>query len=170
MTEYPAINTQSIFTLWLTLLLVWLVANASMAMDVIVTGVIISAILALPLSVFAGAYADIRLTPKAFIYYFRYLGVFLWELLLANMNVARIVFSPKIDIHPGIVKVHTRLKSRTGRLVLANSITLTPGTLVVDIVDDTLFVHWIDVTTQDSEKATREIAAKFERYIEVIYG
>ncbi len=170
MTEYPAINTQSIFTLWLTLLLVWLVANASMAMDVIVTGVIISAILALPLSVFAGAYADIRLTPKAFLYYFRYLGVFLWELLLANMNVARIVFSPKIDIHPGIVKVHTRLKSRTGRLVLANSITLTPGTLVVDIVDDTLFVHWIDVTTQDSEKATREIAAKFERYIEVIYG
>ena len=141
-----------------------------MAMDVIVTGVIISAILALPLSVFAGAYADIRLTPKAFLYYFRYLGVFLWELLLANMNVARIVFSPKIDIHPGIVKVHTRLKSRTGRLVLANSITLTPGTLVVDIVDDTLFVHWIDVTTQDSEKATREIAAKFERYIEVIYG
>ncbi|MEN8177055.1 MAG: Na+/H+ antiporter subunit E [Pseudomonadota bacterium] len=170
MTEYPAINTQSIFTLWITLLLVWLVANASMAIDVIVTGVVVSTILALPLSVFAGAYADIRLSPKAFIYYFRYLGVFLWELLLANMNVARIVFSPKINIHPGIVKVHTRLKSRTGRLVLANSITLTPGTLVVDIDDDTLYVHWIDVTTQDSEKATREIAEKFEKYLEVIYG
>ncbi len=170
MTEYPAINTQSIFTLWITLLLVWLVANASMAMDVILIGVVVSTILALSLSVFAGAYADIRLSPKAFIYYFRYLGVFLWELLLANMNVARIVFSPKINIHPGIVKVHTHLKSRTGRLALANSITLTPGTLVVDIVDDTLYVHWIDVTTQDSEKATREIAAKFERYLEVIYG
>ena len=170
MTEYQSINTQNIFTLWLTLLSIWLIANASLAMDVILIGVIVSTILALALSTFASAFSDIRLNPKAFIYYFRYLGVFMWELLLANMNVARIVFSPKINIHPGIVKVHTRLKSRTGRLVLANSITLTPGTLVVDIVDDTLYVHWIDVTTQDSEKATREIAAKFEKYLEVIYG
>lgn len=168
--EYRSINTQSIFTLWLTLLSIWLIANTSLAADVILTGIVVSTILALALSVFAGAYADIRLSPKAFLYYFRYLGVFLWELLLANMNVARIVFSRKINIHPGIVKVKTRLKSRTGRLVLANSITLTPGTLVVDIVDDVLYVHWIDVTTQDTEKATREIAKKFEKYLEVIYG
>ncbi len=170
MSKYQPINTQSIFPLWITLLSIWLVANASLAMDVILIGVVVSTILALPLSVFAGAFSEIRLTPKALLYYFRYLGVFLWELLLANMNVARIVFSPKIDIHPGIVQIHTRLKSRTGRLVLANSITLTPGTLVVDIDDDVLYVHWIDVTTQDSEKATREIAEKFEKYLEVIYG
>lgn len=170
MTKSQSINIQSIFPLWLTLLSIWLVANASLAMEVIVIGVVVSTVLALPLSVFAGAFAEIRLSPKAFLYYFRYLGVFLWELLLANMNVARIVFSPKIQIHPGIVKIRTRLKSQTGRLVLANSITLTPGTLVVDIDDDTLYVHWIDVTTQDSEKATREIAEKFEKYLEVIYG
>ena len=151
-------------------MLVWLLANASLAADVILIGVVVSSILAVTLSVFAGAFADIRLSPKAFLYYFRYLGVFLWELLLANLNVARIVLKPKIDIKPGIVKVHTRLKSPTGRLVLANSITLTPGTLVVDIEEDTFYVHWIDVTTQDSEKTTREIAEKFEKYLEVIYG
>jgi len=149
---------------------IWLVANASLAFDVIVTGVVVSSILALSLSVFSGTYADIRLTPKALIYYFRYLGVFLVELVRANLNVARIVFTPKIDIHPGIVKVNTRLKTRTGRLVLANSITLTPGTLVVDIDEDALYVHWIDVTAADPEEATREIAAKFEKYLEVIYG
>ncbi|MEN8167653.1 MAG: Na+/H+ antiporter subunit E [Pseudomonadota bacterium] len=161
---------QSLFSLWLTLLSIWLVVNASLAVDVIVVGVLVATILAIPLASFAGAYADIRLTPKALMHYILYLGVFLWELVLANLNLARIVFSPKIDIHPGIVKVRTRLQSRTGRLVLANSITLTPGTLVVDIDDDVLYVHWIDVTTQDSEQATREIAAKFEKYLEVIYG
>ncbi|MCB1878153.1 MAG: Na+/H+ antiporter subunit E, partial [Chromatiales bacterium] len=51
-----------------------------------------------------------------------------------------------------------------------NSITLTPGTLVVDIVGDSLFVHWIDVRAQDAESATREISARFEKYLEVIYG
>jgi multicomponent Na+:H+ antiporter subunit E len=146
------------------------VANVSLAMDVVVTGVVIATILTLTLSAFAGAFADIRLTPKALFYYFSYLGVFLWELMLANLNVARIVFTPKIDIHPGIVKVNTRLKTRTGRLVLANSITLTPGTLVVDIVEDALYVHWIDVRAEDPEEATRRIAAKFEKYLEVIYG
>ena len=170
MTKYQATSTQSIFPLWLTLLAIWLVANASLAIDVIIVGVIVATILALPLAAFAGAFADIRLTPKALLYYFRYLGIFLLELVKANMNVARIVFSPKIDIHPGIVQINTRLTSRTGRLVLANSITLTPGTLVVDIDDDILYVHWIDVTTQDPEQATREIAAKFEKYLEVIYG
>jgi multicomponent Na+:H+ antiporter subunit E len=149
---------------------IWLVANASMAPDVVTSGVLISTVLALSLSAFAGAYADIRLTPKAVLHYFLYLGVFLWELVLANLNVARIVFTPKIDIHPGIVKIKTNLKSRTGRLVLANSITLTPGTLVVDIDEDYLYVHWIDVRTKDPEEATREIAAKFEKYLEVIYG
>ncbi|MDJ0806224.1 MAG: Na+/H+ antiporter subunit E [Gammaproteobacteria bacterium] len=156
--------------LWLTLFAIWLVANASLALDVVASGVVISSILAIAFSSFSSAYAEIKLTPKALLNYFLYLGVFLWELLLANMNVARIVMSPKISIQPGIVKVHTRLKSRTGRLVLANSITLTPGTLVVDIDDDTLYVHWIDVTTQDSKKATQEIAAKFEKYLEEIYG
>lgn len=161
---------QSLFSLWLTLFAIWMVVNASLAMDVVASGILIATILAITLSRFSGAYADIKLTPKALLHYFLYLGVFLWELLLANLNVARIVFMPKIDIHPGIVKIHTRLKSQTGRLVLANSITLTPGTLVVDINDDVLYVHWIDVTTQDSEKATREIAAKFEKHLEVIYG
>lgn len=161
---------KSLFNLWLTLLAIWLVANASLAPDVLVTGLVISGVLALTLSAFASTYAEIKLTPKTVSYYFMYLGVFLWELMLANLNVARIVFSPKIDIRPGIVKVKTRLKSRTGRLVLANSITLTPGTLVVDVDEDYLYVHWIDVRTQDPEEATREIAAKFEKYLEVIYG
>jgi multicomponent Na+:H+ antiporter subunit E len=99
-----------------------------------------------------------------------YLGVFLGELILANLNVLRLVLTPRLDIHPGIVEIRTRLKSPIGRLALANSITLTPGTLVVDIRGDSLFVHWINVSAKDPVSATRAIAGKFEKYLEVIYG
>ena len=57
-----------------------------------------------------------------------------------------------------------------GRLILANSITLTPGTLTIDIKEDTLYIHWIDVKTEDIDKATENIVRKFEKYLEKIYG
>ena len=49
----------------------------------------------------------------------------------------RYVYAPRIDINPGIVKIKTRLKTPIGRLALANSIALTPGSLVIDIEGDT---------------------------------
>lgn len=168
--ETRAINLKTLINLWLTLCSIWLVANFSFTADVIVSGILVATILTFPLSAFADAYADFDLAPKPLLTYFRFWGVYLWELVLANINVAKIVFSPRISIHPGIVRVHTKFKSRTGRLALANSITLTPGTLVVDIEDDVLYVHWIDVSTQDTQEATRESAAKFEKYLELIYG
>lgn len=163
-------NLKQFLSLWVTLLLIWLVANNSLAGEVLVVGVPLTAALALLFARFATVYADIRWTPRVLLYVVRYLGVFLWELVLANLNVLRLVLSPRIDIHPGIVEVRTRLKSPLGRLVLANSITLTPGTLVVDIRGDSLFIHWINVSSGDPEAATRAIASKFEKYLEVIYG
>ena len=103
-------------------------------------------------------------------YYLLYLGVFLTELAKANLNVMRLVFSPRIEIQPGIVEIKTELKSPIGRLALANSITLTPGTLVVDIKDASLFIHWINVSATDPVGATEEISARFEKYLKVVYG
>lgn len=57
-----------------------------------------------------------------------------------------------------------------GRLILADSITLTPGTFTVDIQEDMLYIHWIDVKSDDINLATQEIVSKFEKYLEVIYG
>ena len=163
-------NPKVFVNLWLTLMAIWLIANASLQFQVVASGVLLATLLSLVMVRFSAAYAEVNLTPRALLYYLLYLAVFTWELIRANLNVARLVFSPRIDIHPGIVEIKTNLKTRTGRLVLANSITLTPGTLVVDIRDDTLFVHWIDVQSVDPEAATRAIAARFERYLSVIYG
>jgi len=163
-------SRRQFFNLWLTLLLIWLIANDSLAIGVVVVGVILADILALAFTRFSTVYTDIRWSPRVLLYTVAYLGVFLWELVLANLNVLRLVMSPRINIHPGIVEIRTKLKSPLGRLALANSITLTPGTLVVDIRDDALFIHWINVSSKDPVAATREIAGKFEKYLEVIYG
>ncbi|PIV39786.1 MAG: cation:proton antiporter [Candidatus Omnitrophica bacterium CG02_land_8_20_14_3_00__42_8] len=100
-----------------------------------------------------------------------YVPVFLWECLKANIDVALRVLNPKLPINPGIVKVKTTLKSDTGLTFLANSITLTPGTLCVDIDAEKgiLYIHWIDVKTQDIDKATQEIVGKFENILKKIF-
>jgi len=156
--------------LWLTLMLIWLIANGTLALDTIITGVVVSAVIALAFAAFARVYSVVRWSPRVIFYYLMYLSVFFIELVKANLNVMRLVFSPRIDIQPGIVEIKTSLKSPMGRLALANSITLTPGTLVVDIINDSLFIHWINVSTTDPVAATEEISSRFEKYLKVIYG
>ena len=151
-------------------MLIWVIANGTLATDTLITGVVITAAIALAFASFARVYSVIRWSPKVIFYYLMYLGVFLLELTKANLNVMRLVFSPRIDITPGIVEIKTELKSPIGRLALANSITLTPGTLVVDIKGDSLFIHWINVSATDPVAATEEISARFENYLKVVYG
>lgn len=81
----------------------------------------------------------------------------------------RYVYSPRIAIKPGVVEVKTRLKSPIGRLALANSIALTPGSLVLDFDGDKLYVHWLDVPTHDPEEARRRIAGPFEDHLEKVF-
>jgi multicomponent Na+:H+ antiporter subunit E len=75
-----------------------------------------------------------------------------------------------MPIHPGIVKIKTSLKSDSAITALANSITLTPGTLTVDVTDDGhLYVHWINIKSTDTDEASKLIAQKFEYFIERIF-
>ena len=169
MEDTPNIPLQFL-NLWMTLMLIWLIANGTLAPETIITGAVISAAIALAFAAFARVYSVIRWSPRVILNYLMYLSVFLIELVKANLYVMRLVFSPRIDIHPGIVEIKTSLQSPIGRLALANSITLTPGTLVVDIRGDSLFIHWINVTVTDPVAATQEIAGRFEKYLKVIYG
>ncbi len=98
-----------------------------------------------------------------------YLIVFIIALINSNLDVARRVLTPSLPINPGIVKFKTKLTTNYSKMVLANSITLTPGTLTIDIVDDTFYIHWIDVKTTDPEKAFTEIAEQFEKILLKIF-
>ena len=100
-----------------------------------------------------------------------YTPVFLWEVLKANLDVAYRVLHPGLPIRPGIVKVSTALRSEMAMTFLANSITLTPGTMSVDIDTEqaVLYVHWIDVQAPDRETATRMIVERFERILRNVF-
>jgi len=109
--------------------------------------------------------------PKRYFWFLYYIPMFLWECFKANIDVAYRVIHPSVPINPGIVKVKTKLKNDTAITFLANSITLTPGTLSVDVDKEKgyIYVHWIDVTSQDVKKATEIIAKRFERILERIF-
>ena len=111
-----------------------------------------------------------RITPVRIAWSLAYIGYLFIAIVKANFDVAGRIVRRKIPLNPGIVTVRTRLTSPLGRTVLANSITLTPGTLSVEIKGDLLYVHWIDVASADREEATSEIVAGFEKYLEVIFG
>ena len=103
--------------------------------------------------------------PKRYFWFLVYLVVFIWECIKANLDVAYRVLHPAMPIRPGIVKVKTTLKSELAKMLLANSITMTPGTISVDIIDDDLYIHWIYVRSEDPEVYTAMITGAFEKYI-----
>ncbi len=100
---------------------------------------------------------------------FWYLPVFIRELIKANLHVAGLVLNPKMPIKPGFVKIKTNLQSQVARVWLANSITLTPGTLSIDIDGQYIYIHWITVGSTDVEHASEEIAGSFEKILEVMF-
>jgi multicomponent Na+:H+ antiporter subunit E len=156
--------------LWMLLTCIWIAANSSFAIESLVTGALISAALAYIFGVKSNVWDGVRLSPARLYHFVVYTGVFLVELMRANLNMLRYVYSPRIDITPGIIRIRTKLKSAIGRLALANSIALTPGSLVMDIEGETLFIHWLDVKTTDPDEATHIIAAPFERHLEKVFG
>jgi multicomponent Na+:H+ antiporter subunit E len=158
------------FWLWSLLTFIWIAENSAFEVELIITGVLISAVLAYMFTRNSVVWKDIRFTPSRLYQFFLYLCVFMFEVVRANINMMRYVYAPRININPGIVRIKTRLKTPVGRLALANSIALTPGSLVIEIEGDSLFVHWLDMTTTDTGEATEQIAGPFEEYLERAFG
>ena len=99
--------------------------------------------------------------------------IFPIELIKANLDVAFKALSPKLDIHPGFVKVPSELKSEYAEAMLADSITLTPGTITMDITEEdgqtNYYIHWIDVKTDDPKAAGDQIKGTLENWIRRIW-
>jgi multicomponent Na+:H+ antiporter subunit E len=156
-------------SLWLVLLFIWVASNSSFAIESVIVGIVIAAVLAWKFGSNTDVWQSIKLSPSRFYHFMRYTGRFLVELVRANVNMLGYVYSPRIDIAPSIVKIKTKLKSPIGRLALANSIALTPGSLVMDIDGDAMYIHLLDVKTTNPDEATRIIAGPFEEHLEKVF-
>jgi len=170
MSQAKLIERRKIAIMYVTLLLFWVMLQGSLAFDVLLTGSLVSAAIAFLYRDGLSFFTEFRGTKQAFIAGFKYYGYFFKELFKSNIKLAIIVLSPSLPIKPGIVKVRTKLKSKMGRLMLANSITLTPGTLTVELDGEWIYVHWVTAESDDIEAATQQIVAGFESYLEVMYG
>ncbi|MFH1868190.1 MAG: Na+/H+ antiporter subunit E [Candidatus Omnitrophota bacterium] len=137
----------------------------------IVVGLFVSLLVAFLVGdLFVEKTAILKHPHRYFYFLFHYIPVFLWECIKANVDVAYRIIHPALPIKPGIVRVKTKLRSDTGLTFLANSITLTPGTMTVDIDRDKgiLYIHWINVDANDIEEA-ESIVRRFEKILEKIF-
>lgn len=157
--------------LFAALMVFWLMLlGGSLAFESVAVGVVIAAIIAFFLNANLSYFYGYRFTPASLVASIGFIAFFIVELVKANLNMARIVLTPSLPIDPAIVRVRTGLKNPVARVFLANGITLTPGTLTVEMKGEWLYIHCVVAPSTDTEEATKAIAAGFERYLEVMYG
>ncbi len=149
------------FWFWtIFLFLLWIVLSGSFALDNIAIGAGISLMVTLFYTkLFAGDRDFVHINPKWLI---NYLFVLLKNLLISNWQINRRILGKKINISPAIVAVETTLEEDWKKLLLANSITLTPGTMTLDVKGNTLFIHAI---AYDEIEDKHDIIREFEEAI-----
>ncbi len=158
--------------LFLAAFVIWCLLNWVPDGQHLLVGILVASIVAFMMGDLFIQRPHLMLHPRRYIVFLlHYVPVFLWEVLKANIDVAYRVAHPSLPIKPGIVKVKTYLRSDIALTFLANSITLTPGTMSVDIDRDNavLYVHWVDVRSRDIEAATQLIAERFEKILRKIF-
>jgi multicomponent Na+:H+ antiporter subunit E len=157
---------------WLLLVtfVLWLALSSKFELPEIITGIVVCLIISLFAARLYSKLGFPSLSVKMVLFSLIYVIVLFWEIIKANLDVAYRVIHPKMPIKPGIVIIKTRLKSDIAKVILANSITLTPGTFTLDIIGDELLIHWINVKAEDIDSTTKIIGEKFEKYLRVIFG
>ncbi|MFA9396746.1 MAG: Na+/H+ antiporter subunit E [Clostridiaceae bacterium] len=140
------------------LFVLWTFLSFPLNFEKSVVGIILSSFILLALSYFTNWEGKFNF-KKLFNFSLFFLR-FIFELVKANFIMAKIVITPSLPILPKIIKVKTSIKSNVGRAYLANAITLTPGTLSVDLIEDEIYVHVVEgVKLKDSS----DIIKPFEK-------
>ena len=149
---------------------IWLLLTASLSFPVLLIGIVVTYLGLRAFgssSVFPIAGEPIRDLPGRVLTAILFIPVFIGEVFSSAIVVARLAYQPRPKMRPGVVRVKTILRSRTAITVLANLITLTPGTLTMDFDPDEwcYYVHWIDVTTLDEDERAELLIQRMEEYL-----
>ncbi len=157
---------------WLFMFVVWMLLTFTLDIQLIVSGLVVSAVGACLFStVFIKGSGKDFLNPRRWAYLVLYIPIFIKESVLASLDIAWKVVHPKMPIRPGIVRVPTHLRKDWEITLLSNSITLTPGTLLVDFDQkrNELYVHWIHVTKRELEAVKKEISGAYEPHLRKMF-
>lgn len=131
--------------MYLLLVAFWIILNGRLTVEIVVLGLIFAALVYL----FAYKFMGMTLQKeksfwKHFLWAIQYLVLLLKEIVIANLTVLKIVLSPNKKVHPVLVSFDAPLKSHLLQVILADSITLTPGTITVRLYEEKFEVHCLD--------------------------
>ncbi len=123
----------------------WIILNGQWTGEIAIVGLVLSALLYLLMWKFMNfspkrEWEVVKRLPRLVAYFFYLVK----EIFKAAWGTIKFIWSPSQEVDPEVTSFHTKLKSGWGKVALANSITLTPGTITVDIRDDVMLVHCID--------------------------
>ncbi|WWR15872.1 Na+/H+ antiporter subunit E [Lachnospiraceae bacterium JLR.KK008] len=126
-------------------LIMWIIFNGNFTLEIFLFGIVIAALMYAFICKFMdfSIHKDMIL-GKNLILVLRYFVILITEILKANIATMKLLFSEKEEIEPVLVRFRTNLKAKTTRVLLANSITLTPGTITVSLEGNELQVHCLD--------------------------
>ena len=170
----PKTKVPAVISTFCLCFLFWVLLTWSFTPQEMIAGAVVSLAAALFTSGFFIHENAFRLAnPVRFGALVAYVFIFLGELIKANLDVARRCFGGCREVNPGIVKVPVELEGDYAQAMLANSITLTPGTITMDIAEQDgktwYYIHWIDVAETDREKAGKIIKGRLENGIRRIW-
>ena len=154
--------------------LVWVVFNGKLTLEIALLGIAVAG----AVFAFVCRFLDYSLQTELRFYrkmpaFFQYLYYLVKEIITANLAVSRMILTRKERMEPVLVRVRTNLKTETARVILANSITLTPGTITMDMAEEKgklyYYIHWIDVAETEPAKAGDAIKGTMEKWIRRIW-
>jgi multicomponent Na+:H+ antiporter subunit E len=148
---------------------VWLVVTSAFDAGSLGAGAVVASAVAWAFRRVEMDEVRILLLPHRLFWAFVYVPFLLVYIVRSNLDVAYRIIQPRMPIRPGITRVRTRLTSIPARVLLANSVTLTPGTMSVDLVGNVLYVHRIYVPETDPDGTTEREIARFESLIRRIF-
>ncbi|MFW6035193.1 MAG: Na+/H+ antiporter subunit E [Halothermotrichaceae bacterium] len=165
---------QKLFS-FIIILTVWFIFAGKVTIDVAIVGTIAALLATYLFGDMLLRTSNHKLNPvnviRRIILVIFFIPVFFYEALVSAVNVSRYVFKRNPTFTPGIVKVKTKLTNVSAITILANLITLTPGTLTLDFdkTERVYYIHWINVKTREEAEAKKEIIEKFEGWLDVIF-
>ena len=143
----------------------WIFLSGKFSFILLLSGVISSLLVSYMSNDLLIGNGDMKLGFIRTIRFIRFLPWLLWQIVLANIDLALRTLHPKMPINPMLINFKNNLKTDLGMVILANSITLTPGTVTIDVNENEFLVHVI------SEKAAQSlISGEMQARVKKIEG
>ena len=131
----------------LVYLILWFIFNEHITLELLIIGLLMCAVADLfSLKIICRKHPRLKTLPLLLWEGIRYFGFLIREIFIANYAVMKLIVSPSTEVEPQLHTFCTALETNAARVALANSITMTPGTITVDMHDDLFLIHCLDTS------------------------